>query len=59
MRYAIAWASRPLGFLIAGPLVEKIFDPFMIKNNSTATIFLQSFVGSDSEGFLGNLCPLV
>lgn len=55
VRYAVAWASRPLGFLIAGPLVEKIFDPLMTQDKSQVTIFLYSLIGSGSGRGIGLL----
>lgn len=55
IRHAIAWASRPLGFLVAGPLAEQIFEPFMTKNKSQITIFLRRLIGSESGRGIGLL----
>lgn len=55
VRYAIAWASRPLGFLVAGPLAEQIFEPFMTENKSRITIFLRRLIGSESGRGIGLL----
>jgi hypothetical protein len=36
VRRAIAWASRPLAYLVARPLADKVFEPLMSENGVLA-----------------------
>lgn len=58
IRRLIAWSTQPLALIVAGPLVERVFDPFMGTDTLIATTISQ-IIGSGSGRGIGLLFILL
>lgn len=50
IRRLIAWSTQPLALIVAGPLVERVFDPFIEMNVALATTIKQLIGSGPSRG---------
>lgn len=58
IRRLIAWSTQPLALIVAGPLVERVFDPFMGTDTVLAATIGQ-IIGSGSSRGIGLLFILL
>jgi MFS family permease len=58
IRRLISWSTQPLALIVAGPLVNRVFDPFM-KMDTPLTMMLKQIIGEGSERGIGLLFLLL
>jgi hypothetical protein len=54
IRRLISWSTQPLALIVAGPLVDRVFDPFM-KMDTPLTTMLKQIIGDGSGRGIGLL----